>query len=169
MSCARRRVQVAIEQLVPGDIVLLEQGDHVIGRLPAHRGVRRPRQQRYHFRGVAAAGARGGALSRERVAARQKHRAGRHVDGVGPSQGRWSWPPECRPSSARSRTSPKRPGNPCPRYARRSRTSADGSRSASHGSARPSDARVAERARSDSPVAPGPARPAPRTRRSSPR
>jgi sodium/potassium-transporting ATPase subunit alpha len=29
MSCARRRVQVAIEQLVPGDIVLLEQGDHV--------------------------------------------------------------------------------------------------------------------------------------------
>jgi sodium/potassium-transporting ATPase subunit alpha len=47
--------QLPIEQLVPGDIVVLEQGAY-FGGLPAHRGVQRPRRQRDHYRRVATSG-----------------------------------------------------------------------------------------------------------------
>jgi sodium/potassium-transporting ATPase subunit alpha len=40
------------DQLVPGDIVVLEQGNNISGRLSFDRGIRRPRQRRDGYRRI---------------------------------------------------------------------------------------------------------------------
>ena len=80
--------QLPVEELVPGDIVLLEAGRSYSCGLPADRGVQRPRQQRrsspasrWRKRG------RRGRREADDIARQPKHLARRDLDGVGPGQG----------------------------------------------------------------------------------
>ena len=82
-----KAVEVPIEQLVPGDIVLLEQGDHIPAdcRLIEAFGVR---VNNAVITGESlSAVARGGTEQRRRPAAQQQHPARRHLDGLGSGEG----------------------------------------------------------------------------------
>ena len=106
--CAMRKAaELPIEELVPGDVVLLESGDRSSGGLPADRGLRCPGRSAVITGEALLHGTSGRTEQRRRAPAWQQHRCSPAPRWSPVRPRRSSSPPACTPSSARSRASPE--------------------------------------------------------------